>query len=406
MTERLYYQDALIRSFDGTVISCRQEASGYAVALNRTAFYAEAGGQPWDEGFLCDRNGNRARVINVQADKKGEIWHYTDIPLAAGTCVHGELDWDRRLDHMEQHAGEHLLASALWRAYGGVTQGLHTGREDATIDVAMPDGRTHLSVDELHRIEIAVNEKIRRNEPVRCWFPDAETLKTLPLRKPPTVSEHVRVVQMGDDEFCPCGGTHPPCTGMIGSLKILSAVPSRGKLRLRFVCGGRAVKAFHSLLVMTENAVRIMNAPADKLAEACLSAIEKEKTAGRVIDELSRRLIDIQGENALKEAVGLANGSALVRMLADVGDKKQIIAWVSRQCVIPGRIILCVQSTNGGLFITAAASDDVAIDLRRLVRPPEARGGGRDRFVTGQWMSPDSPEDCLNRITEKLLSLL
>ena len=130
---------------------------------------------------------------------------------------------------MEQHGGEHMLAGAIWEKLGGTTIGLHLGKEDSTIDVSMPDGRTRLTEEEILLLEDTVNMRIRQDAPIRCWFPTEEELKTLPLRKAPTVTEHIRIVAMGDFEMVACGGTHPSSTGRIGMVKILSALPSKGK---------------------------------------------------------------------------------------------------------------------------------------------------------------------------------
>ena len=80
--------------------------------------------------------------------------------------------------------------------------------------------------------------------PVVCSFPDEAALKSMPLRKPPTVKEHIRIVAIGDFEYVACGGTHPSSSGQVGLLKIVDARPSKGKLRLSFVCGKRAFRDY------------------------------------------------------------------------------------------------------------------------------------------------------------------
>ena len=219
MTERLYYDDAYLTEFDAAVECCREGESGWLVRLDRSAFYPTSGGQPYDTGTL-----NGARVTDVR--------------------VHGTIDWPRRFDHMQQHAADHMIAGRLWSRFGGVTIGLHESDEVSTIDVQMPDGRTHLTDEEIRAVERDVNERIQRDVPIRCWFPSAEELKILPLRKKPTVSEHVRVVAIGDDEMVACGGTHPSTAGQIGLVKIVSVAPARGKMRVGFVAGMRALNDY------------------------------------------------------------------------------------------------------------------------------------------------------------------
>lgn len=226
MTERMYYDHAYLTQFDAQVIGCRPHGENYDVLLDRSAFYPTSGGQPFDTGRLGD-----AEVIDVNVID-GEVWHTVTAPLTVGETVHGSIDWARRFDHMQQHAGDHMIAGALHRLMGGVTIGLHVGDEISTIDVAMPEGVTRISDEDIRRIELDVNEHIQRDVPIRCWFPDEEELKSLPLRKKPTVSEHVRIVAIGDDEMVACGGTHPSTAGQIGLVKIVSVAPARGKMRV------------------------------------------------------------------------------------------------------------------------------------------------------------------------------
>ena len=109
--EKLYEQDAYLRAFDAKVLSCVQGKGGWDVRLDRTAFYPEGGGQPYDTGTL----GN---VKVLQVHTRGEdVVHTCDGPLEPGSRVSGQIDWDRRFDLMQNHSGEHIvsgIANAWW----------------------------------------------------------------------------------------------------------------------------------------------------------------------------------------------------------------------------------------------------------------------------------------------------
>ena len=121
MTEKLYETDSYLQRFTATVLACTPARDGYAVVLDRTAFFPEGGGQPCDTGRLGD-----ARVLAVHTD--GEtITHTTDTPLPVGATVEGLLDWPARLDAMQQHTGEHILSGTLHRLYGAENVGFHIG---------------------------------------------------------------------------------------------------------------------------------------------------------------------------------------------------------------------------------------------------------------------------------------
>ncbi|MBE5808766.1 MAG: alanyl-tRNA editing protein, partial [Clostridiales bacterium] len=310
MTERLYYDNAYLRGFDARVTRCEQAGDYWRVWLDRSAFYPTSGGQPFDTGTL-----GGARVTDVEVEA-GDVVHTVDAPLDPGACVHGEIDWARRFDHMQQHAADHMIASALNRHLRGWTIGLHIGTEISTIDVDMPDGRTALTKEEIELLEDDVNQRVQRDVPIRCWFPAPDELEGLPLRKPPTVKEHVRIVAIGEDEMVACGGTHPSSAGQLGLVKIISAAPARGKLRVGFLAGARAYRDYRAAYDTAHQAAQLFSTGLDGLVEG--------------IEGLRAQVHELTGElTALRKAGWDAQARALLAhgspVCAEVpGDAKDI----------------------------------------------------------------------------------
>ena len=127
-TIKLYYQDAFLRRFDATVLDCAADKKAWRVVLDRTAFYPEGGGQGADHGTL---GGVNVRDVH-EAD--GVIYHTCDKPLPVGETVTGEIDWQRRFDHMQQHSGEHIVSGMLCSTYHCDNTGFHMGADTVTID--------------------------------------------------------------------------------------------------------------------------------------------------------------------------------------------------------------------------------------------------------------------------------
>src|ERR1700686_320909 len=112
-TKRIYYDDAFAQEFNAEVLSCEPASVAalpaaplWRVRLDRTAFYPTSGGQPHDTGRLGD-----AHVVDV-LDEGDEVIHVVDKPIASGS-VKGIIDWDRRLDHMQQHTGQHIFSAVF-----------------------------------------------------------------------------------------------------------------------------------------------------------------------------------------------------------------------------------------------------------------------------------------------------
>ena len=375
MTERLYYDDAYLWEFEGTVTAVREEKDQIWVALDRSAFYPTSGGQPYDTGTISWRGGCAA-VTDVEADREGIVWHRTDRAVPAGEKVTGRIDGARRTDHMEQHGGEHMLAGAIWEKLGGTTIGLHLGQEDSSIDVSLPEGRTRLTPEETDMLEETVNARIRLDAPIRCWFPSEEELSALPLRKAPTVKEHVRVVAMGDFEMVACGGTHPSSTGRIGMVKIVDTVPSKGKVRVFFVCGQRAERLFRETLRAARKAGNVLSCPPGKLASSAGELKARLADAERKVNSFeTERILKTIREQEETESL---KGTALSVTLIGETDAKPLAEAVSRYISESGKVLLLC----AGERLTFARSQDVAIDMNELIRRV-ARGGGRPELAGG-----------------------
>ncbi|MBR4359183.1 MAG: phosphoesterase [Clostridia bacterium] len=375
MTERLYYDHSYMREFDAAVTAVRADNW---IALDRSAFYPTSGGQPHDTGKLV-WDGGAAAVTDVQVGDAGAVWHQVTALPPLGAAVHGTIDWERRWDHMQQHAGDHMLAGAAWQLLGGVTIGLHLGEENSTIDMDMPDGRTHLTAEETKLLEDTVNRRVQRDDPIRCWFPSAGELAALPLRKRPTVADHVRIVAMGDYEMVPCGGTHPATTGQIGPVKILSAAPARGKMRLCFVAGMRAVRFFQQAMTCADQVAAALSA--DWAGAPGALAREKERfTAERkdLAQRLTRAALDViragrQG-SVYAAHLAFAERDILLRAAAELTKELRAVALLS-----------CPQ--GAGRALVFARGTDAETDMAQLLRAAGARGGGKPDMAQGS--APD-----------------
>lgn len=228
---KLYYEDSHRKLFTATVTGCAEAKNGWEVTLDATAFYPEGGGQPWDTGKLGDAN-----VLSV-LEKNENIVHLCDKPLAVGSVVAGKIDWNRRLDFMQQHSGEHMVSGVIHKRYGYHNVGFHMGADVVTIDFdgIVPQG-------DLQDIENTVNAAIWANLPVNCWYPAEEELPSVPYRRKRDLPWPVRIVEFPDIDICACCGTQVKQTGEIGLVKLLSCVKFHEGVRIEMVCGKRALK--------------------------------------------------------------------------------------------------------------------------------------------------------------------
>ena len=135
-TERLYYADSHLLEFDATVLAAREIAPGRAaVILDRTAFYPTGGGQPHDTGAL-----GAARVVDcAEAEDAGVIHVVEGETPRVGARVRGRVDWERRLDHIQQHTGQHILSQSLAELFGAPTRSFRMAGRACEIDVELAE---------------------------------------------------------------------------------------------------------------------------------------------------------------------------------------------------------------------------------------------------------------------------
>lgn len=212
-----------VRAFDAEVVD---RGPGYVV-LDRTAFYAEGGGQPSDTGRLT-WEGGETRVSKVQ--KKGsEVRHFVAQDPAADV-VHGEVNWDRRYAHMRMHTAQHLLSGLVFEAHNARTVGNQLYVDYAHVDfspVAFSDA-------DLEAVEATFNRAVEAAHPVTVYEEDRAVLESeiaeerAILDLIPKSIRRLRVIQIGDLDLCPCGGTHVRNTAEIGPMRILRR-RSKGK---------------------------------------------------------------------------------------------------------------------------------------------------------------------------------
>ena len=397
MSDRLYYADPSLASFDAHVSDIRELShthgrSLWQIALDRSAFYPTSGGQPHDTGVLTATSSGgallEAPILAVEEDEQGEVWHTTPKPLLAGTLVRGYVDWSRRRDHMQQHSGQHLLSAVVYRQLGAATLSFHLGEMTSTIDLA----REAISPEELERVEDAVNEIIAENRPV--------TMRTIPrveaemllaagtLHKLPDREGEIRLIEIDEIDVNACGGTHVEATGQIGGLLIRGTERMRQGVRVEFVCGIRAiVTARQDLITLTRTAAALSVGRID-VGDAVDRLLAEGKAANKGRQKLTEELAGYQASSLLLEVSSQPGQKVLRQIFAD-RDAGYLKLLASRMITsAPKTCVLLASTREEPARLIVAASSDAGIDCGTLLREALAayglRGGGSPSMAQGQ----------------------
>ncbi|HYM25695.1 MAG TPA: DHHA1 domain-containing protein [Vicinamibacterales bacterium] len=382
MTQRLYYNEPYRRSFDAAIATVEpgESPAELVVTLDRTAFYPTSGGQPFDTGMLSGR-----RVTNVFDRDDDAIAHVIQATetgsagLAPGTAVHGDIDWQRRFDHMQQHTGQHVLSAAFDRLFKVATVSFHLGAETSTIDLARG-----VSASEIAAAEDEANRIVWEDRPVHIKYADAEEAAALKLRKPSAREGTLRLIDVEGFDLSACGGTHVSRTGGIGVIAVASAEKFKGGQRLEFLCGGRALARFRTLRDTAAAGVRLLSVLPSELP----AAIERIQGEAR---DYKRSLTALQNELAgyrAGELAASAEPAGAVRLVAraldaDAGALKALAAAVAGRS---GHVAVLISAARPSLAVVARASDvplNAQQVLSAMVQRFGGRGGGKPELAQG-----------------------
>jgi alanyl-tRNA synthetase len=379
MTERLYYADPYLQTFDARVVERLQRDGQPAVILDRTSFYPTGGGQPHDTGWL-----NGIPVVDVvEEEADGDVVHVLARPLEADD-VKGEVDWQRRFDLMQQHTGQHILSAAFVEQLGANTVGFHLSGDYATIDL----DRAPLSADDLDTTEALANRVVADNRRVDARFVADEDIPALPLRKPLTHEGPVRIVEIPGFDCSACGGTHVEATGRVGLIKITRSERRGSETRVEFLCGGRALADYAAKNAMVMSLAQEFTVGHWEIGEMVHRLASELKETRRELRRTRNALLDAEA-SALWHQAKLLDGVRVARVhLAGRGmdDLKHL---AQRLVSHPGTVALLAMEGRAEekSYLTFACSDDLDLHMGTLVRQAceiiGGRGGGRPTFAQG-----------------------
>ncbi len=368
-TKRLYYEDAYLLDFEAAVVERMTVEDHPAVALDRTAFYPESGGQPWDKGTL-----NGVEVLKV-VEVDGAILHVLNSKIDEGRVL-GRIDAATRFDHMQQHTGQHVLSQAFWELMKGETRSFHMGPEVSTLEIGLPS----ISETDADRVEDRANAVVWDDREVKTYFVPEERIGEVPLRRPPKKTGVLRVVEVDGFDYSACGGTHVRRTGEIGLIKLGPIEKIRGNLRFDFLCGGRALRDYR----VRDRAVRRVAAMFSSSAAEAAGQVEKMAAELKALKKRARRLEESLAAFEAGEIVKAAAGRVIAGVLEGrTPDEARFLALNIVKCGDFAVVYGAAGESQGHLIL--ARSGGLKADLRELVPVVSAvapvKGGGGPSLV-------------------------
>lgn len=398
MTVKLYENSSLLKSCQAIVTACTEVKGKYFVELDQTVFFPEGGGQLSDKGVIGD-----AKVSRV-AEKDGHILHKCDKPLAVGTQVEAVLDWSVRLDRMQQHLGEHILSYAFWKLFKANNVGFHMREDSVSIDLDK-----EMTADELLKAEHLTNEIIWDNRPVSINYIDSTEIaahKDEMRKYNDKLTGLLRIVSVEGADVCTCCGTHPPFTGMVGSVKIIRSDKHKGGCRVEFLCGRRALLDADRKNNILLNVAADFSAKPEQVPERLAKLHKDFEELHEQLKAKTLALLERDLEDKLAEAALRADGSKLL-VMALTGDGKESKLLMSKLTTLDNTVsvIFSVQPERISyvLVLGADTSGDCRTYIKNVNEIFAGRGGGKPDCAQGGAPFCEDWQEKVEQVKETLL---
>ena len=382
MTTKLYWHDSRLTQFPAQVVDYFVQDGQRVVVLDQSAFYPGGGGQPYDTGAI-----NAARVLAVSIMDDGRMLHHldSDIPFKVGEEVMGEVDWSRRLEMLQQHSGQHILSQAFWQLFGAETRGFRIFDRVAEIDLTLDAPPDELA-DAMVRAEELANAVVFDNRAVRLHTVTPAEAAQLPLRKESFNTDCIRVVEIADFDWSPCGGTHAQRTGEVGLIAIRSWERAKRMTRVQFVCGGRTLRDYRAANQTATSVARRLSVGRDEAPEAVARLLEEHRQLGRRARALVELAIKAEAQELL-DATPMTHKRRIIRHIFDDRDFDEVKLLAHRLVTYDGVVVLLATRTRDMARLAFARSADLAVEVNTLLHSVcerlGGRGGGKADFAQG-----------------------
>ncbi|XP_051850328.1 alanyl-tRNA editing protein Aarsd1-like isoform X3 [Antechinus flavipes] len=376
--------------FSTTVLSCRpaelqtegtgnsknkEKLSGYHVVLEDTLLFPEGGGQPDDRGSIDN-------IPVLRVTRRGpEAEHFLLTPLAPGSQVQVQLDWERRFDHMQQHSGQHLITAVADHLFGLKTTSWELGRFRSTIELDSP----MVLPEQIVAIEQSVNEKIRNRLPVTVkeLSPDDPEVEKVRGRGLP--DDHVgpiRVITIEGVDSNMCCGTHVKNLSDLQVIKILGTEKGKkNKTNLVFLAGNRVLKWMERSHGAEKALTTLLKCGVEEHAEA----VQKLQNSAKL---LQKNNLNLLRDLAVLTAHSLRNNSdreGVIVLHRKDGDSEFMNIIANEIGIEDTLLFLTVGDEKGaGLFLLAGPVEAVDMLGPRVAELLQGKGAGKKGRFQGK----------------------
>lgn len=419
-TEFLGYQtlisDAKIVALikDNAEVEILNDGQDGAIVLNKTPFYAEAGGQSGDQGVI--KIGDAVFTVTDTKKAGNAVIHFGTVAgvIEVNDLVIADVDVSRRNAIGLNHSVTHLAHAALRKVVGDNVQqkGSLVLPERLRFDFSHFEGVTAAQLLDVERL---VNAQIRANHEVVTEVMDIDAAREAGAMAlfGEKYDDEVRVVRMGDFSIELCGGTHVKRTGDIGFFKILSESGiAAGVRRIEAVTGDSALAYVHDLVAKMQETASLVKADQNTVAVKVSQVLERNRSLEKEIEKLNVQVASAANAN-LMDQVQVINGVKVLVANLKGADPKSLRSSMDelKNKLQSGIIVLGIPGEGKVNLITGVTKDLIGkVKAGELVSylavQVGGKGGGRPDMAQAGGSNPEALAAALESVmpwlTEKL----
>lgn len=309
MTEKIYLKNPYLRQLTVKVIDKQYKNNKYYITTDKTIFYPNLlDGQPRDNGYI-----NNIELIDV-FEKDNKIIHVINKDIDT-EIITLSLDWDLRLDYMQQHTGQHLLSSVFYKLFNAETKEFHIGKDKLYIDVELQ----YISEKDILRIENFANKIIFSNFPIKTYYIEEKNKNLFEYK-----NNNIRIIEIENLDFTPCKGTHVRNTGEIGLVKITNYEKIDNIIRINFLCGNRVLKGFRESLNII-NKINLKESIENKNLDNKIIYLTTEN------ENLKDEIHHLKAENIINSGELYKNYNLINKYIDDLKDIDKIVNIIAKE---------------------------------------------------------------------------
>jgi alanyl-tRNA synthetase len=391
-TERLYYSDSHLVEFEARVTDKTDRVSGWtALTLDRTALYPTGGGQPSDTGMLAG-----VQVLECIDDEENGVLHVIQGRAPeVGAVVSGRIDWPRRLDHIQQHTGQHILSQAFITLFDAPTRSFRVLSDVCEIDVEITNPTNEL----IERAVELANNVIWEDREITVTTVTRAEAAQLPLRKDSSREGELRLIEIQGFDLTPCGGTHAYRTGEVGMIAVRSWERAKGLTRIEFAAGTRALADYRRANKTARAVAALFSSGRDDAAKLTARMLDENKELHRRVRALEEIAAKVEAEELRAAAAVNNSGLRIVSHVFTNRDSESLKHLAQALISQPNTIALLGSHDQDSARLVFARSADAPGDMNLLMREActllDGRGGGKPDLAQGGGKQAEKLADVL-----------